>query len=175
MQPLIRKFFNLKNKINKKVELSNLNRQIIYNESDISKLKCEIVKKRISEFQSQANIEFINKKISNMEEINEIISDVEFVICAIDQPREKVIDWFNLACVKRKIPLLCGSLDARIVSFFTVIPGKTGCTECWRHDSKYPLSFQTLIKNKAFVKAISSNVAIMPMISLMAGLMTGEF
>ena len=159
-----------------KVELSNLNRQIIYNECDIGQLKSEVARNRISHFLLDANIEFINKKISCSEDIEEIISGQDIVIVAIDYPREKIIDWFNLACVKKNIPFLCGSLDSRLVTYYGVVPGKTGCVECWKAGKeKTDFVFQEIIQRKDFIASPSSNVAIMPFISLVSGFVANEF
>lgn len=135
-----------------KVELSNLNRQIIYSESHIGKLKSIAAKERINEFLPNSNIEFVNKKINSAEDIEEIIKDQDIVIASIDQPRDEVIDWFNLACIRHRIPFICGSLDSRLVTYFTIIPDKTGCVECWKNSSgKTRFMFQDLIKRKDFV------------------------
>lgn len=159
-----------------KVELSNLNRQIIYSESDIGKLKSEAANNRISHFFPNANIKFINKMISCQEDIEEIITDQDIVIIAIDLPREKIMNWFNGACIKKSISFLCGALDSRIVTYFTIVPGKTGCIECWKTTKKESnLVFQDVIQQEGFVAASSPNVAIMPLISLVSGFVTNEF
>jgi len=158
------------------VELSNLNRQIIYNEADIGQPKSIVSKDRISSFLPSANIEFINKKLSCIEEIEEIIFDQNFVIVAIDDPREKIMDWCNLACVKQNIPFLCGAIDSRLAICYTIIPGKTGCIECWKtHSSKSTLLFQNLLQNQNFVSSNNRNIAIMPFISILSGLIANEF
>jgi molybdopterin/thiamine biosynthesis adenylyltransferase len=158
------------------VELSNLNRQIIYNESDIGQLKSAIARKRISEFLPNANIDFSNVEISSSKDIENIIAGQDIVICAIDHPREKVIDWLNSACVNNNIPFLCGSLDSKLITYYSIIPGKTGCIECWKNDvDSSTLIFQKLIQNENFVSAHSPNLAIMPFISLVAGFVTTEF
>jgi molybdopterin-synthase adenylyltransferase len=159
-----------------KIELSNLNRQIIYNEADVGKLKTEVAKERICNFMTNAHFEFINKKITSCEDIENIICDRDIVIVAIDNPREKIIDWFNLACVKKQIPFLCGSLDNRLVTYYTIIPGKTGCIECWKNSKgTSSLIFQNFIQSEGFVSALSPNVAIMPFISLLSGFVSKEF
>jgi len=158
------------------VELSNLNRQIIYNESDIGQLKSAAAKNRISQFLPHANIEFVNKKISSSKDIEEVISDQDIVISAIDQPREEIMDWFNVACIKYNIPFICGALDSKLAICYTIIPGKTGCIECWKASAKNSsLLFQKLIQHEGFVPAISPNVAIMPFISIVSGLIGCEF
>jgi molybdopterin/thiamine biosynthesis adenylyltransferase len=157
------------------VELSNLNRQIIYNESDVGKLKSVAAEERISQFLPNANIEFINKKITCSEDIEEIIVGQDIVISAIDQPREKVMDWFNMASVKHGIPFICGALDSRVAICYTVFPGKTGCMECWKDNaSKSAMLFNNLIQHENFTPSLSPNVAIMPFISIVSGLVTNE-
>lgn len=158
------------------VELSNLNRQIIYNESDIGQSKSETAKQRISQFIPQANLAFIDKRISSTEDIDQIIEGHDFVIAAIDHPRQFIMDWFNIACVKHKIPFLCGSLDSRVVVYYTISPGKTGCIECWKFSKQHnDFIFQNLIQHPDFVAANSPNVAIMPLISLVSGFLASEF
>ncbi|MBV9575124.1 MAG: ThiF family adenylyltransferase [Gammaproteobacteria bacterium] len=159
-----------------KIELSNLNRQIIYNECDVGQLKSAVAKNRISNFLPHANIEFINKKISCSEDIEEFISNQDIVIAAIDHPREKIIDWFNLACVKKNVPFLCGSLDSRLVTYYGIVPGETGCVECWKlSKQKTGFVFQDIIQQENFISSLSPNVAIMPFISLVSGFVTNEF
>lgn len=158
------------------VELSNLNRQIIYNESDVGKLKSVAARNRILQFSSEVNIEFINKKISCSANIEELIFGQDIVICAIDQPREKIMDWFNAACIKHNVPFLTGALDSRLAIYYTILPGKTGCIECWKASaSKSNFMFQNLIQQKDFVPSKSPNVAIMPFMSILSGLMACEF
>lgn len=157
------------------VELSNLNRQIIYQESNVGQLKTDAAKNRVLSFLPNATVEVINKKINSSEEIEEIITAQGIVIAAIDHPREHIMNWFNQACVKKQIPFLCGALDSKISIIYTVYPGKTGCIECWKHS--VPASnflFQDLIQNENFVAAASPNVAIMPFLSIISGLIASE-
>lgn len=158
------------------VDLSNLNRQIIYDESDVGVLKSEAAKKRISNFINAKNIQFINKKICSSVDIEEIIKDQDFVISAIDHPRDKIMDWFNCACVKYSIPFLCGALDSRAAIYYTIYPGKTGCIECWKNKANnFAILFQELIQRKDFNSSNSPNIAIMPIISILSGLIVNEF
>lgn len=159
-----------------KIELSNLNRQILYNESDIGHLKTEIAKKKILQFLPQANIEFYNKKISCANDIEDIISGQDVVISVLDQPREKIIDWLNEACIKQNVPFICGAFDSKCAVYYSVIPKKSGCIECWKNNArKSGFLFQDMIQKENFVASNSLNVAISPLISVLTGLILTEF
>lgn len=158
------------------VELSNFNRQIIYDESDIGRFKTDAAKDRVSKFAPHSNIAFIKKQISDFHEIEELISGRDIIIVSMDHPRDKIIDWFNLACVNQCIPFICGSLDSQLVTYYTIVPGVSGCVECWKTSTeKFKLVYKDIIQHKNFVAANSPNVAIMPLISLVSGFVTSEF
>jgi len=157
------------------VELSNLNRQVIYHELDIGQLKTEVAKTRVAQFAPHVNAEFINIRLSSSEDIAKIVAGHDIVISAIDFPREKIIDWVNLACIKHHIPFICGSLDSHMVTYYTVVPGETGCIECWKVSaSKSTFLFQNLIQQKNFVSSVAPNLAIMPLISMVSGLVANR-
>lgn len=158
------------------ISLSNLNRQILYNESDLGQSKCDVAKSRILQFSSKANIDRVNKKLESETDVQEIIDGQDFVIAAADVPRDKILDWINSACVKYKIPYICGGLDSLWATYFSIIPGVSGCMECWKQSaSNHHSLYQDIVRTDYFVSAPSPNVAIMPMISLVTGLISTEF
>ncbi len=114
------------------IELSNLNRQVLYKEEDIGKKKVHQAKKRVLDFNSTANVTAIEARLDSKEKIESIIKGHDIVICVADKPRNHLIDWLNAACVGLDIPYINGGLDIRRAVFYSVIPKKTGCTECWR-------------------------------------------
>lgn len=158
-----------------RVELSNLNRQIIYCESDVGRYKTEAAKEKILSLLPAANVEVINHKIKSSAEIKSMIDGQDFVISAIDYPRESILDWVNQACVSADVPFICGALDSSSAVYYTIIPGKTGCIECWKSSArKSNLVFQDVMKNDGFVKAQSPNVTMMPFISILSGMIANE-
>lgn len=157
------------------VELSNLNRQIMFDEKDIGKDKASLVSKRINSFSPATNIEVIHKRITSSSQIAEIILDQDLVVAAIDHPRDQIMDWINDACVKNSVPFICGSLDSDIITCFSIIPGQTGCIECWKKNKVgKQLLFQDILKADTFVASNNPNVAIMPMISIVTGIISSE-
>jgi len=115
-----------------KIELANLNRQILYQEDDIGKSKVHQAKKRILQFSKKANIHAIEAYLDSAEKIAPIIDGHDLVICVVDRPRYYLIDWLNSACVHKYIPFIHGGVDIRRTIFYSVVPGKSGCVECWK-------------------------------------------
>ncbi len=154
-----------------RIELSNLNRQILYNDSDIGRLKSEVAKEKILQFLPKANIKSINQKICSSDDIKNLIKGQDIVISVIDQPREKIIGWVNQACVEINIPFICGAFDWKWALLYSVIPGKTGCIECWKSSSRNSTNlFCDILENDNFVPGKSLNVATSPFIAILTGL-----
>ncbi len=81
-----------------KVELSNLNRQIIHNTNRVGILKTESAKQTIKELNPDIKINIYNEISS--ENISEIVSQYDFIIDATDNFETKFL--INDACVKGK-------------------------------------------------------------------------
>ncbi|MCW5589338.1 MAG: ThiF family adenylyltransferase [Legionellales bacterium] len=159
-----------------KIELSNLNRQIIYDESDVGLRKVDIAKRKIKAFLPNAKLNFINIKISSNDDVSNIISGQEFVISVIDQPRNQILNWVNQACINEKVPFICGALDWKYCFFYSVIPGKSGCIECWKNSARESGTlFLDFIENDNFVSSRIPNITIAPLVSILTGLMLSEF
>lgn len=128
------------------IELSNMNRQILYKNSDIGKEKVFTAKERITEFNPALQIRTNSLRISSAEQVKEIIAGHDLVICVADKPRNKMVKWLNESCCQLHIPFINGGLDQRRAQFYSVIPGVTGCVECW-HSAVSDDSIQKKIIN----------------------------
>lgn len=91
-----------------KVELSNLNRQILLNELDLGKLKVDVVKSALIARNSEAHINSINLKV-NESNIDELVKDYDLVIDAVDNWKSKLI--IAKACKDNKVPFLHIGVD----------------------------------------------------------------
>ena len=89
------------------VALSNLNRQILYGESDSGKLKVTIAVKNLRHLNSQINIIPIAKKISK-NNILEIINSYDMVVDCSDNFDTRYL--LNDACVILGLPLVYGAI-----------------------------------------------------------------
>mmetsp|Transcript_9871 Transcript_9871/g.22780 ORF Transcript_9871/g.22780 Transcript_9871/m.22780 type:complete len:272 (-) Transcript_9871:127-942(-) len=96
-----------------KIELSNLNRQILYHENDVGISKVAQAKKRILQFSKHANIEAVETYLDSQAKIESIIAGHDLVICVADKPTNAIGYWLNGACVRQKIPFINGGLHIR--------------------------------------------------------------
>ena len=100
-----------------KVELSNLQRQILFDTKSINKLKVEIAKKKINSINPNVKINIYKKKITNLN-INKIIPEYDIVVDGSDNFETKYL--INDACIKNKKILISASLngfEAQIITF----------------------------------------------------------
>lgn len=125
-----------------RVELSNLNRQVLYTEADIGRLKAEAAGERLASFNSRMRIEVMVKRLGSEAEIAETIAGYDMVIDAVDWPAHDIERWVNSACFAAGIPFIAMSHFppiARVGPLYA--PGRTGCYACQEisYRRSYPL------------------------------------
>ncbi len=161
------------------IELSNLNRQILYGHNDIGRKKTEVAKERISQFLPTGNFEFIDKKITAESDIYDLIKGSDFVIAVADQPRLHMQNWVNSACIKANIPFITGGVSNRKAMYCSIIPHQTGCIECWKKHIQLnqPIS-ATIVNNTNAEYSPYDDApapAVVTFVSVLTGLMLTEF
>lgn len=119
-----------------RVELSNLNRQILYTEADMGRRKVELAEARIRAFNSRMKLDAVERRIGSADDVAELVHDRDVVIGAIDRPKMRAAVWMNEGCVRSGVPLITGGIDTQRSMFYTVLPGESGCVECWRRSAE---------------------------------------
>ena len=109
-----------------KVELSNLNRQIIHNTYRIGQLKTESAKQTINELNPDIKINLYNE--ISTQNINKIISQYDFIIDATDNFETKFL--INDACVKEEKPFSHAGIVGFQGQLMTYVPNKGCCYRC---------------------------------------------
>lgn len=125
-----------------RVEASNLNRQILYTESDIGLLKVEAAARRLRQFNSEMQVTAAARRLESEAEIADFVSGSDIVIDAADWPAHDIERWCNSACFEARIPYITMSHFppiARVGPLY--VPGRTGCFACQEiaYRRQYPL------------------------------------
>jgi bacteriocin biosynthesis cyclodehydratase domain-containing protein len=114
-----------------RVEESNLNRQVLYTESDIGRLKVEAAAERLGAFSSRMRLETVPERVDGEAAIAELIDGYDLVIDAADWPAHEIEQWCNNACFAAEVPYITMSHFppiARVGPLY--VPGVTGCFAC---------------------------------------------
>lgn len=110
-----------------RVELSNLNRQVLFGEADVGRLKVEVAKRRLRRINSGMEIEARPVKIQR-NGIGALVGDCDLVIDALDNFDTRFI--LNEACLDKGIPLVHGAVFGFYGQATTIVPGRTVCLKC---------------------------------------------
>lgn len=114
------------------IELSNLTRQVLFNESDIGKPKVQIAAERLGPKNHQTEVIPILENVRDSRSLALHLKGVDFVIISADRPAE-IHDWVDEVCVREKIPYLnIGYRDGEGVVGPMTVPGVTSCYQCFK-------------------------------------------
>lgn len=111
------------------IELSNLQRQILFDEQDIARglPKAIAAAEKLSRVNSDVRVEPLVVDV-NPSNVEEIIADVDLVLDATDNFETRLL--INDACVKHDIPWIYGAVVSTYGMSFVIIPHRTACFRC---------------------------------------------
>jgi molybdopterin/thiamine biosynthesis adenylyltransferase len=113
------------------ITLSNLNRQIIYDETVLGQGKVDVAASRARALNSDVRIDPVAGRITSADDVYELTRDRDVALVAVDRPRMQVLHWVNEGCLRSGASFLVGGVDGDRTFQYTVIPGVSGCLECW--------------------------------------------
>jgi len=109
------------------IELSNLHRQTIFDESDIGQVKVEAAAKKLKQLNTSIEIEALPVSVNDYTAL-EIVEGCDVVIDALDSVNARYS--LNKACIKKNIPFVTGAAVGVSGQVFTIIPKETACYHC---------------------------------------------
>ena len=113
-----------------KVDISNLHRQILFNEEDVKKFKVDVAEKRLKKINSKIKIKKFCTKIDS-NNINKIAKGYDLIIDGTDSFRSKLL--INDYCAKNKKILITGAISKfdGHVFVFNFKNKKSPCLRCF--------------------------------------------
>jgi molybdopterin/thiamine biosynthesis adenylyltransferase/molybdopterin converting factor small subunit len=109
------------------IELSNLHRQTMFDESDVGQIKVEVAAKKLKKLNPDVEIESLPISVNDYTALD-VIEGCDVVIDALDSVNARYA--LNKACVEKKIPFVTGAAVGVSGQAFTILPGKSACYSC---------------------------------------------
>ncbi|TDE60464.1 dinucleotide-utilizing protein [Nonomuraea mesophila] len=111
------------------VELSNLNRQIIYTESDIGRSKVEVAVEQLRARNSAVAVSGERRSVNGPDDLKQIAGGFDVLVLSADRPDE-IRYWANEACLATGTPWVHGGYHGPQVSCGVFLPGTGPCYAC---------------------------------------------
>jgi adenylyltransferase/sulfurtransferase len=109
------------------IELSDLNRQILYWEEEIGEKKVVVAQRKLSKLNPTVEITPVFARITEDNALS-LIDKAQVVVDGLDNFATRLL--VNSACIKKKIPYIYGGVSRLRGMVTTIVPGKTPCLRC---------------------------------------------
>jgi bacteriocin biosynthesis cyclodehydratase domain-containing protein len=114
-----------------RVEESNFNRQILYREVDVGRLKVEAAAEALTAFDSACDLRQVPRRLEGEADVAAAIDGADFVVNAADWPAHDIERWTSAACFRAGVPFITMSHAPPVARVGpTYVPGRTGCYAC---------------------------------------------
>jgi molybdopterin/thiamine biosynthesis adenylyltransferase len=111
------------------VEWSNLNRQVLFTEQDVGRLKVDAALERLRANNSDITITGEARIVDDAAVLAELAMQCDVLLLAADQPPQ-IRSWANQACLTTGTPWVHGGYHGPLVSVGVYRPGTGPCYEC---------------------------------------------
>jgi bacteriocin biosynthesis cyclodehydratase domain-containing protein len=122
------------------VELSNLNRQILYRFADIGAAKVTRAAAWLTAFDPTVEVVARRERITGPEPLAAALVGCDALVVAADWPAYELTRWVNTVCVARRMPFLTAGQQPPLLKIGpTYVPGRGACFAC--HEAQLRRSF----------------------------------
>ena len=118
-----------------RVELSNLNRQVLHWHKDIGRSKVTSATEKLKKLNPEVEIEAMEETITEAN-VSQLMAGFDVVVDAMDNLPTRYL--LNKAALEKDIPFFHGAVYGFEGRAMTIIPGKTACLECVYHGATTP-------------------------------------
>jgi molybdopterin-synthase adenylyltransferase len=140
-----------------RVDLSNLNRQILHWETDLDRPKVESALDKLSKLNQEIIIEPRQVEI-NEETLPDLMEGCDLVVDGLDNfPTRYLI---NQQVINRKVPFIYGGILGMMGMVTFIQPGQTPCLKCLFPQAPPPQKFPVLGTTPGLIGMIEANEAI---------------
>ncbi|MEU0519979.1 ThiF family adenylyltransferase [Streptosporangium sp. NPDC006007] len=115
-----------------RVELSNLNRQVLYSERDVGRPKTRAALERLRALNSDVRVTGEEARITCPEDLARISTGFDVVALCADEPKgpDGIRVWTSRVCATAGLPWVGGGYNGPLVTVGVFLPGRGLCYEC---------------------------------------------
>ena len=125
-----------------RVELSNLNRQVLYRTSDVGASKVERAAAWLNDFDDQIAVEVVSARVTDHDALDSLLPPCDLLVMAADSPPHELPRWVNRVAVERRMPFTTAGLQTPLARIGPIYcPGQGPCYACHEEQtrSRFPL------------------------------------
>jgi molybdopterin-synthase adenylyltransferase len=113
------------------IELSNLNRQVLYRMADMGRRKVDVAAESLRALNPEIDFVALARRVRSVDDVRALAVGADFVVCTADWPVHEIGRWVNRACFELGVPhTSAGQFPPRVRIGPTFVPGRTACLEC---------------------------------------------
>jgi bacteriocin biosynthesis cyclodehydratase domain-containing protein len=113
------------------VELSNLNRQILFGSRAVGRAKVDETARWIRRFDERIAVTCVRSAVASPFDVACLLDGVDVVVLVADHPPHELACWVNEACMAAGVPFVTAGQHLPIVRVGpTYVPGRTACFAC---------------------------------------------
>jgi len=124
-----------------KVELNNLNRQILHRDEDTGKKKVVSALERLKKLNPDIQVEAISEMMDE-NNVLELVEGFDAIVDGLDNFYTRYL--LNRAAIARNIAFFHGAINGLYGQATTIIPGKTACLRCIFPEPPPPTTFPVI-------------------------------
>jgi molybdopterin-synthase adenylyltransferase len=144
-----------------RVELSNLNRQLLFGSRDVGRLKVEVAAERLRELNPHVTVVAEVQHAGAPADLPALVRGCDLFVLGADQPHE-ILLWTNDAAVSEGVPWLENSYNGPRCAIALFVPGRTPCLRCLQHHLETGLRDRHLWEGTELFESSASNPVLAP-------------
>ena len=114
-----------------RVELSNLNRQVLYTPAEIGTSKVVAARGWLMAFDQRANVQAIGRRVDGPKAAEAVVAGSTAVILVADAPAYELARWVNGACLLHRVPFIVAGQHPPLLKVGPMYrPGRSACFTC---------------------------------------------
>jgi bacteriocin biosynthesis cyclodehydratase domain-containing protein len=124
------------------VELSNLNRQVLYGADDVGRPKADRAAAWLRRFDPAVRVRAVRRRVDSAADVRALLDGVDAVVQTADRPPYRILRWVADACGEARVPYAIGGQRPPVLKVGpTFVPGRSACFRCQETalERAYPL------------------------------------